>query len=72
MLDNCCYNKIKLMHDVSSLIWFIKQHALADAQKENDNACQDFLKNLEKDLCEHLHTLKHMVCEQEKECQECK
>lgn len=74
MLDNCCYNEIKIMHNLSSLIWFIKKHAQQDAQSAHDALCTDFLKQLEVDLCKHAHTLKHMICKEEKvaSCSECK
>jgi hypothetical protein len=72
MLDNCCYNKIKIMHDLSSLLWFVKKHAQDDAQKAQDKACVDFLKKLEQDLSEHLRTLKRMICEKKEICTECK
>jgi len=65
MLDNSCYNKIKLMHDLSALIWFIKKHAGDDAQKASDKTCIDLLNKLEEDLDRHLHQLKHMICEQQ-------
>jgi hypothetical protein len=62
MLDNSCYNKIKLIHDLSSLLWFIKKHAHEDAHKVQDSECANFLKTLEQDLSNHVETLKHMVC----------
>lgn len=71
MLDNCCYNKIKIMHNLSCLIWFIEKHAVEDAQKANDSVCVDFLKKLKADLYEQQHELKHMLCE-ETVCPECK
>ena len=73
MLDNCCYNKIKLIHDLSAMTWFIKKHAIEDAQQANDKACVDLLTKLKEDLYKHQHALKHMICE-EKEvlCKECK
>jgi hypothetical protein len=72
MLDNCCYDKIKLMHDLSALIWFIKKHAYEDAQKANDKACIDFLNELENDLGKHLHALKQMACNHKESCSGCK
>ena len=57
MLDNSHYNKIKLMHDLSGLLWFIKKHAHEDAQKAQDKACADFLKQLEADLNKHVEQL---------------
>ncbi len=73
MLDNCCYNKIKLIHDLSGMVWFIKKYAIEDAQKANDTACVELLTKLQEDLHKHQHQLKHMICEeQEALCSECK
>mgnify|MGYP000465742675 CR=1 FL=1 len=50
MLDNAKYNKVKILHDLSGLCWFIEKHALADAQKSNDTECISLLENLKKEL----------------------
>ncbi len=62
VLNNCEYNNIKLLHELSCVSWFIKKHAIPDAQKANDNECTAFLEKLDKDLEEHLKQLKPMAC----------
>ncbi len=59
-INNCDYDKIKILHEMSSILWFIKKHALVDAQQ--DEACLRFLKQLENDLEKHVAELKDMVC----------
>lgn len=62
ILDNCSYNKIKLIHELSTLAWFIDKHALADAQKAGDQACIDALQALYRDLTKHLEKLQTSMC----------
>lgn len=38
MLHNCRYDKIKTIHSLSKLAWFLKQHALIESDQ---NICQD-------------------------------
>ena len=63
ILDNCEYNNVKLLHEFSCMSWFLKKHAIPDAQKANDPECVSYLQKLEQDLDEHLKQLKAMNCE---------
>jgi hypothetical protein len=58
MMDNCKYNKVKVLHDLSALCWFIEKHALDDAKKIKDDACLKKLQELSKDLEKHLVAFK--------------
>ena len=60
ILNNCTYDKIKILHELCCVLWFIKKHALRDA--ENDQACKSFLQNLEKDLEKYVNELQTMIC----------
>ena len=62
MLDNCSYNKAKLIHELSKIAWFIEKHAHNDAQLAGDAACQDALRSLQKDLTKHLEKLQKNMC----------
>ena len=62
MLDNCKYNKVKLLHELSCALWFIKKHAKGDAQKANDTDCMPFLDLLEKDLESYVSKLQGLCC----------
>ena len=57
MLDNCTYNKAKIVHELSSLCWFIQHHGITDAQKVNDEAWEKQLLALHKDLEKHLKAM---------------
>ncbi len=59
-LDNCDYDKVKILHELSSILWFIKKHALVDAQQ--DKECSTFLKRVESDREKHVAELKSIVC----------
>lgn len=61
-LKNCLYNKIKLLHELSSLLWFIETHAEADAKGAGSEQCIAFLDRLEKDLEKHVQELKILIC----------
>ncbi len=62
MLDNCFYDKIKILHHLSCMLWFIEKHAEENAKKEGDEECHAFLDRLEKDLEKHVQELKKMIC----------
>lgn len=62
MLNNNEYNKIKILHKLSCVTWFIKQHAAEDAQKANKPECVAFYKELINDLEKHIDTLHKMLC----------
>lgn len=50
MLKNCTYDKVKLLHKLSSLLWFIENHAKVDAINADDVNFNELLKNLSEDL----------------------
>ena len=63
MLDNCRYDKIKLLHDLSCILWFIDKHALKETQHKDDPTCTKLLKDIKIDIEKHLKTLEKMMCE---------
>lgn len=62
MLNNCYYNKIKLLHELSSIVWFVEKHALKDAQEASDQECVKTLQDLSKNLDQHIDNLKKQLC----------
>lgn len=62
VLDNCSYNKIKLMHELSSMLWFISHHAINDAKAAGDASFVEALQVIEEDLQRHLERLRHSMC----------
>lgn len=62
MLDNSTYNKVKLIYQLSKMIWFIDKHSLLDANNAGDKECAESLVNLKKDLEKYLEKLQKSVC----------
>ena len=60
MLDNCTYDKIKILHELSCLLWFIQKHAHKEISE--GDACHPLLKDLEKDLEKYVAAFKEQVC----------
>ncbi len=62
MLDNATYNKVKLIHNLSKMIWFIDKHGLIDASNAGDKECAETFAMLKKDLEKYLEKLQKSVC----------
>ena len=54
MLNDCNYNIIKVLHDLSSIYWFLKKHGLMDAKISGDTYNYKILEDLKKDVEKHL------------------
>jgi len=54
MLDNCNYDKIKVLHELSCVAWFLEKHGLQDAKSVGDEQCCKVFENLKKDLEKHI------------------
>ena len=61
MLSNCDYNKVKLLHELSSICGFLKKHAKRDAKSAKHKGCAKFCAALEKDLERHIDQIKKHV-----------
>ncbi|NRB21350.1 hypothetical protein HRU45_01250 [Candidatus Dependentiae bacterium] len=61
VLNNDVYDKIKILHELSSVAWFIRQHAERDAVKRGDNEMQKTLSELCKDLDKHIREIKKQL-----------
>jgi len=62
MLDHCTYDKIKLLDELSSVLWFIEKHAKQNALNAKDQECFDMLEKLAEDIEKHIEPLKHSLC----------
>jgi hypothetical protein len=62
MLDNCTYNKIKLTHEISHMLWFLHKHAVQDAQAAGDVGFLQVIQELERDLQKNLDRLRQEMC----------
>jgi len=58
MIDNCTYDKVKLIHDLSSIAWFLENHCEKDLKKSHkNNCCSEVIKNIKSDLSKHIDAL---------------
>lgn len=62
VLDNCSYNKVKLIHELSRIAWFLEKHAIKDAQDAGDLQCKESLVALHRDLLKHIEKLQKNMC----------
>lgn len=60
-LNNSCYDKIKLLHKISCIVWFIEKHVQVDAKEEGDTEFLALAKQLHTDLLPYIDKL-HMQC----------
>ena len=61
MLDNCNYNAIKILHELSSLAWFLQKHAIQDEKKDQHSQYLVMYEQLLKDLDKHINAMKNIV-----------
>jgi len=57
MLDNCNYDKIKVLHELSCIAWFLSKHGLQDAKSVGDDQCCKIFDDLKKDLEKYIQDL---------------
>ncbi len=62
MLNHCMYDKIKLVHELSSILWFIEKHGKHDAKAAEDMKCHDMLEKLALDLEKYVKQLEESIC----------
>lgn len=65
-MDNCAYNKIKLLHDMSTLDIFIETETFGkkDAKMSRHGQCHTVLDHLHKDLSAHMEQLRNQLAHQ--------
>lgn len=61
MLDHCTYDKVKLLNEISSIVWFIEQHGKKDAKNAGDMVCHDLFEKLAQDLEKYVVKLREML-----------
>ena len=61
MEHNCNYDKIKLLQEVSHMVWMIGEHYVPDAEKAKHPLCAEMYKELARDLKKHHDKLKDAV-----------
>ena len=61
MLDHCTYDRVKLLHELSSMVWFIEKHGKQDAKTMGELTYHDLLEQLAQDLEKHIQKLKEIT-----------
>jgi len=61
MLDDCKYDKVKILHEVSSMAWYLEKHAKENAEKAGDKECYALYDNMIKDLEKHIAVLRETL-----------
>ena len=61
MKSNCNYDKVKLLHEVSHMIWRIRRHCIKDAEKSRHPLCRKMYHELAADLEKHKKKLADAV-----------
>ncbi len=61
MLDDCNYSKVRLLHDLSKVAWYLDKHAIEDAEDTGHPACEELYEEIQADLEEHIDKLKETI-----------
>ena len=61
MLNNCNYDKTKLLYKILRIAEFIDKHAIKDAERESHPLCAEEYKELKQDLEKHIEKLRLAV-----------
>lgn len=61
LLDNCKYDKVKILHEVSSLAWYLEKYAKENAEKADDKQCYEIYDTMLQDLEKHIQILKEAL-----------
>ena len=61
-LNNCEYDKIKLLYKFSCILWFIEKHAETDSRALGDTQFHRFLGEIEDTLEGYVEQLQDMIC----------
>ena len=61
MLKDYCYDKIKLLHEMSRMLNYLKKHALPEAKRQKLSETVNLYKGLERDLEKNVENLRKAV-----------
>ena len=53
--------KVRLLHDLSRIIWYLKQHAEDDTQSSDHGLCYEMSSELQVDLEKHSEKLRQAI-----------
>lgn len=61
MLDNCNYNKLRLLHDLSRVVWYLEKHVQHDAKESGHELCGVMCQEMQQDLEKHMEKLRMAI-----------
>ena len=61
MLNNCNYDKTKILYKILRLAEFIEKHAIKDSERDDHPLCGEEYKELKQDLEKHIEKLRLAV-----------
>jgi len=61
MLEDCNYNKVKLLHDLSKIASFLERHAQKNAEEKGHPLCKEMYSELGTDIEKHIDKLRQAV-----------
>jgi hypothetical protein len=61
MLDNCKYNKIKILHELSSIAWFLNKCGIKDAETSGAAKCVKAFTDVRTEIEKHIKALEGTV-----------
>ena len=61
MLVDCNYDKVRLMHEFSTLKWYLLKHAAKDAEKAHHPLCIKMYQEMADSLQKHIDKLKQAI-----------
>lgn len=61
-VNDCKYDKIKLLYELCKITHFIEKHAENDAKKVNDEEFHKLLGEMESQLEKYIERLNSMIC----------
>lgn len=61
VLNNCNYDKTKLLYKILKVQEFIEKHAIRDAERDGHPLCAEEYKELKQDLERHIEKLRMAI-----------
>ncbi|MBI2574816.1 hypothetical protein HYV82_02940 [Candidatus Woesearchaeota archaeon] len=58
MLSDCNYSKVRLLHDLSRVAWYVEKHAKKDAHTAGHVLCHKMCEEIQADLEKHVEKLR--------------
>ena len=61
MLNNASYTYIRILHDLSKIVWFLEKHAKEDCKKAGHELSEPMLDEMREDLEKHMEKVRQAI-----------